>query len=202
MPDAPSPVAHHDGIARPVTQPVGHFGSQHRVEHIVERNAFGEGKAVFAVRSGSARNSRDQCRGRDSRDANRPATEGSSTRFRGIGRAPGRSSRRCCWSRCRSGRPNRAAGGSAPLRAPTIRSVPEMVLAKLALASVLTRSTPRRRATLTPIAKTTRPAVALRLATLLSARVAIGKSALRRRAVDFGHGDASPESRIPAGRRG
>src|SRR6218665_3286506 len=57
-----------------------------------------------------------------------------------------------------------------PERAPTIRSVPLMVLAKLARASVRTRSTASSRQTESAMAKAVRKAVKRRLARLASAR--------------------------------
>src|SRR5690606_1715293 len=58
----------------------------------------------------------------------------------------------------------------SPLRAPTIRSVPEIVLAKLARASVRTRSTPSSSATLTAIENAVSSAVTRRFQMLFSAR--------------------------------
>ncbi|MCY1444036.1 hypothetical protein D9M71_604840 [compost metagenome] len=58
-----------------------------------------------------------------------------------------------------------------PERAPTIRSVPLMVLAKLARASVRTRSTASSRHTESAIAKAVRKAVKRRLARLASANL-------------------------------
>ena len=55
----------------------------------------------------------------------------------------------------------------SPLRAPTIRSVPEIVLAKLVCASVLTRSTTESRAALTAIDASVRMAVVRRFIRLL-----------------------------------
>src|SRR5450830_342257 len=57
-----------------------------------------------------------------------------------------------------------------PERAPTIRSVPLMVLAKLARASVRTRSTANSRQTDRAMAKAVRKAVKRRLARLARAR--------------------------------
>ncbi len=64
--------------------------------------------------------------------------------------------------------------GTGPLRAPTIRSVPAMVLAKLAFAWVRTFSTPISRATLRAMARMVRAAVPLRFNRLFTERDRIG----------------------------
>ena len=60
-----------------------------------------------------------------------------------------------------------------PLRAPTIRSVPETVLAKLLLASLRRISTPSKSATESVIDATASPTLNLRLRKLLMASAAI-----------------------------
>ena len=60
---------------------------------------------------------------------------------------------------------------TGPLRAPMIRSVPEIVEVKLFCASVRIRYTPSSRVTARAIETTVSPAVALRLNRLFSARV-------------------------------
>ena len=67
----------------------------------------------------------------------------------------------------------------APLRAPTMRSVPEMVFANAPRASRRTFSTPSSIAMLSAIASRVRPAVTRRLSTLRNASltIAIGRSA-------------------------
>ena len=63
---------------------------------------------------------------------------------------------------------------TGPLRAPTIKSVPEMVLAKLVRASVRSRSTPTSRVTLNATEITVNRAVKRRLRRLFHARERIG----------------------------
>ena len=62
----------------------------------------------------------------------------------------------------------------APLRAPTMRSVPEIVLANAPRASRRTFSTPSSIATLSAIASRVSPAVTRRFSTLRSARRTMG----------------------------
>ncbi len=72
--------------------------------------------------------------------------------------------------RCRCGRPSTSRSCMAPLRAPTTRSVPEMVSAKLWRAPVLTFSTPSSSMTLTAMASTVSVAVSARLRSDCDAR--------------------------------
>src|SRR6056297_304200 len=90
-----------------------------------------------------------------------------------------------------------------PLRAPTMRSVPEMVLAKLARASWRSRSTPTSRVTDRAMENTVSAAVARRFTRLFQARpsTAMGSApggACRHRAVDAGEADGALEQAFEA----
>src|SRR5580700_10460088 len=86
---------------------------------------------------------------------------------------------------------------SGPLRAPTIRSTPETVFAKLSRAAVRSFCTPSSNATLMAIAEMVSSAVARRFHRLFQARVTVGVAIvsrdLRRSAVDVAHGERAIE---------
>ena len=87
---------------------------------------------------------------------------------------------------------------TGPLRAPTMRSAPEIVFVKLVRASVRTRSTPIKRATLTATDSTVSPAVSRRFSRLFAAnekRIALARIGhpFLRRSVDLGHRDGALE---------
>ena len=150
---SPSPWATTMRIAEPVAEPLGDVGAKHGVEQVLERPARREGErlAPIAVML--------EVVARRAEDAKALMAVAERERHDPGDLGPG--------GDVLIALPGDVGGGvadaehrveqelhSPPLRAPTIRSVPEIVSAKLSRAPYRTFSTPRRSATLTAIAST------------------------------------------------